>query len=351
MPPLPLGYAAAAAAVPAAPVGTPVPPWARLLWLAGFVALVPLAVMFFVAAGTTRHNSDIGPYCSTGVCLAVTALFCLMQLFRHTFRGWWRSLFKPLLLLVCLQTIVTTAIILGNAPNLNDGDMIVGTFFITFPAVLFIVTLCVPSRWFSRRESLAGMSAAAPAAAAGTPDMGALPIQGRARLMAGLGPIAGTVNSTGQLLLFSAVLLQLAAALVPAMATAGLIHGRLADDLRRSQAEDVHWRMIAWQVGTLAAAILWLLGATATAIGRRGAGAPHMVRGLIGAAVLALAVMPVNGSIEDFGLWRDVSSEATRHALTRLLGLEFTLPTAGLLFVSMVLLAWPPRRRAGGTVR
>jgi hypothetical protein len=351
MPPLPLGYAAAAAAVPATPVGTPVPPWARLLWVAGLVGFVPLAVMMFVAAGTTRHNSDIGPFCAIGVCSGLAALFCLMQLFRPTFRGWWRYLIKPLLLLACLQTIVSAAIIMGNAPNLNDGDVIAGTFFITFPAVLFIVTLCVPSRWFSRREALAGVTAAPAAAAAGTPDMGALPIEGRARLIAGLGPIAGTVNSTGQLLLLSAVLLQLAAGLLPAMATAGVIHGHLAEELRRSQAEDVHWRMIAWQVGTLAAAILWLLGATATAIGRRRAGAPHMVRGLIGAAVLALAVMPVNGSIESFGLWREANQEGTRRALTALLGLDITLPTAGLLFVSLVLLAWPPRRRAGGTVR
>jgi hypothetical protein len=66
--------------------------------------------------------------------------------------------------------------------------------------------------------------------------------------------------------------------------------------------------------------------------------------------VLAVAVIPVNGSIESFGLWREAEPEGTRRALTALLGLEITLPTAALLFVSMVLLAWPPRR-AGGTVR
>jgi hypothetical protein len=165
-----------------------------------------------------------------------------------------------------------------------------------------------------------------------------------------LGPIAGTLCSTGQFLLLSAVLLQLAAALLPAMATAGLFHGNLADEMRRHQAENVHWRMIAWQVGTLVAAVLWLVGATATTIGRRGVGAMHMVRGLLGAAFIALAVMPVNGSIDDMGLWRQVDPEGTLQALTKLLGLEFTLPTAGLLFVSMVLLAWPARR-AGGSVR
>jgi hypothetical protein len=158
------------------------------------------------------------------------------------------------------------------------------------------------------------------------------------------------LGSSGQLLLLSAVLLQLAAALLPAMATAGLVHGHLADELRSRQAEDVHWRMIAWQVGTLIAAVLWLVGATATAIGRRSVGAMHMVRGLLGSAFLALSVMPVNASIEDMGLWRQGEPAGTLQALTKLLGLEFTLPTAGLLFVSMVLLAWPARR-AGGSVR
>jgi hypothetical protein len=307
--------------------------------------------MMFVAAGTTRHNSDIGPFCAIGICSALTGLFCLMQLFRRTFRGWWRYLVKPLILLVCLQSIVSAAIVMGNAQRLNDEETIAGTFFITFPAVLFIVTLCVPSRWFSRREAIgAGAAAGGP----GTPDLGVLPLDREGRALetrfARLGPVAGTICSAGQLLLLAAVLLQLAAALVPAMATAGLIHGNLANELQQRQAENVHWREIAWQVGTLLAAVLWLLGATATAVGRRSVGAPHLVRGLLGSAFLALAVMPVNASIESFGLWREVSRAGTLHALTQLLGLDITLPTAGLLFVSMVLLAWPARR-AGGSVR
>ena len=91
--------------------------------------------------------------------------------------------------------------------------------------------------------------------------MGVLPVG--SQIQAGeirgprLGPVAGTLASAGSTSLLSAVLLQLAAALVPAMATAGLIHGHLADELRRHQAEDIHWRMIAWQVGTLVAAVLW----------------------------------------------------------------------------------------------
>ena len=51
---------------------------------------------------------------------------------------------------------MSAAIIMGNTQNLHDDDIIAGTFFITFPAVLFIVTLFVPARWFSRRAAVAG---------------------------------------------------------------------------------------------------------------------------------------------------------------------------------------------------
>ena len=79
-------------------------------------------------------------------------------------------------------------------------------------------------------------------------------------------------------------------------------------------------------------------------IGRRGVVRCTLVARLAGLAFLALAVMPVNGSIDNTGLWREVEPAGTLQALTKLLGLEFTLPTAGLLFVSMVLLAWPAAR-------
>ena len=102
-----------------------------------------------------RHRTGL---LATGICVGTPpALFCLMQLVRQTFRGWWRYLVKPLVLLICLQTIGSAAIIMGNSRNLHDDDIIAGTFFITFPAVLLIVTLCVPSRWFSRRATAAGV--------------------------------------------------------------------------------------------------------------------------------------------------------------------------------------------------
>jgi hypothetical protein len=126
----------------------PVWPFARVAWVVGIVAFLTMGVMFCVAGGTTRRAPDVGPYVAAGVSAFVFGLLSLVRTFTTTFYGWWGYLVKPLLLAACASAIASSAIVLGNLPyKLTEDDVLAGTFFIVFPALLGIVMLFIPGKW------------------------------------------------------------------------------------------------------------------------------------------------------------------------------------------------------------
>jgi TM2 domain-containing membrane protein YozV len=122
-----------------------VPPWARMLWLLCFAILLGLGLILLIWTGMARLNEDEFVLAvSFGIGGLIFATFCLAKAFKQRYVSLYRYLIKPLLLLICLQSVVTASICLGSW-RLGDDEILVALFFIIFPAILFFVIAFVRS--------------------------------------------------------------------------------------------------------------------------------------------------------------------------------------------------------------
>ncbi|HNS22752.1 MAG TPA: protein kinase [Sedimentisphaerales bacterium] len=139
-----------------------VPRYVHTLWLVGWLLTLGIGLMAVIMAGTTNmHGDDFGITVALGVDSLIASLFCFIMLFRPTFAGWYRYLVRPVLLLVCVLTIVTAAISLGTM-RLHNEELAIATFFIVFPAILFFVVLFLPARLFGATGASRPQSRPAP---------------------------------------------------------------------------------------------------------------------------------------------------------------------------------------------
>jgi len=124
-------------------------PYARLLWIIGCILTLGFGIMMLVAAGIGQfhHNDEYAIAVSCGVCALMVSIFCFFKSFGRRFTSWYRYLIKPALLLICLMTIVTASICMGNM-SLHNEEFLFALFFIIFPAILFLVIAFIPSRIF-----------------------------------------------------------------------------------------------------------------------------------------------------------------------------------------------------------
>jgi hypothetical protein len=126
----------------------PVWPPARVAWIAGIVIFLTMGVMFCVAGANTRRPDEVGPYVAAGVSAFIFGLLCIIRALTTVFYGWWGYLVKPVVMTACLSSIASSAIVLGNLwyPARED-DILLGTFFMIFPALLLVVMLFIPGKW------------------------------------------------------------------------------------------------------------------------------------------------------------------------------------------------------------
>lgn len=116
-----------------------VPRFVRYLWLALTMISLPLGIMLLVFPNVERVNpEEFALFVSFGVGQLFLAVASFLKSFQTRFHGWWRYLVKPLILFLCVQSVLVSAIMLGNA-NLRGDEAMLATFFIVFPAVVFLV--------------------------------------------------------------------------------------------------------------------------------------------------------------------------------------------------------------------
>ncbi len=125
----------------------PVPPFARPLWLIGWVASLGMGLMLVILAGTEMRGDDYALAVAAGVDCFILSVLCLIMMFRGTFAGWYRYLIRPALLAACVMTTVTASICLGHM-HLRGEETAIAIFFIIFPNILFLVFLFTPARVF-----------------------------------------------------------------------------------------------------------------------------------------------------------------------------------------------------------
>jgi len=145
---------AAANAYTTRPVMCTVKPAVHTLWLIGW--LVSLGVgLFAVIVGsieTHTHGDEFARVIAFGVDSFILSIFCFIMMFRKVFAGWYRYLIRPALLMLCVQTVVTASILMGNM-NLRNDEAAIALFFIIFPSILFLVILFVPARLFGASDA------------------------------------------------------------------------------------------------------------------------------------------------------------------------------------------------------
>jgi hypothetical protein len=128
----------------------PVRPFERAIWVIGILAFITMGVMFCVAGGVTRSRVDTGPLIAAGVSALFFGVLSIFKTFQTTFFGWWGYLIKPVLLVACCASIASSAIVLGNLPyNPGDDEIMIGMFFMIFPAVLAVVLLFLPGKFIA----------------------------------------------------------------------------------------------------------------------------------------------------------------------------------------------------------
>ncbi len=139
----------------------PVPAYARPLWMFGWLACIGLGLFLCILAGTSLHGNAFGFAVAFGVDAFILSVLCFVMMFRGTFTGWYRYLIRPVLLTLCVQTVVTASILLGNL-SLHGPQVAMMIFFIVFPNGLFLVFLLAPPSAFGVRDVAVSDTAGVP---------------------------------------------------------------------------------------------------------------------------------------------------------------------------------------------
>ncbi len=139
----------------------PVPAYARPLWMFGWLACIGLGLFLCILAGTSLRGNAFGFAVAFGVDAFILSVLCFVMMFRGTFTGWYRYLVRPVLLTLCVQTVVTASILLGNL-SLHGPQVAMMIFFIVFPNGLFLVFLLAPPSAFGVRDVAVSDAAGGP---------------------------------------------------------------------------------------------------------------------------------------------------------------------------------------------
>jgi hypothetical protein len=137
--------------------------FAPVIWLSLFVAFLTLGIALLVASAnqpsvrvtlrglngqayqTYRDAPGTIGLIIFGVNSLVAAVFALLRSFTKRFRGYWAYLFRPLVRMLCVQTVITCGVVLANfEPNWAGAAFLAGG--IVASALTFILVTFVPSK-------------------------------------------------------------------------------------------------------------------------------------------------------------------------------------------------------------
>jgi Protein kinase domain/TM2 domain len=124
-----------------------VPPYVRVLWLVGFLVALGLGVFLLILAGVGLHGDGFALGVAFGVDSLILSVFCLVGALRSRFKGCYRYIIKPAILLVCGLTVVFASICMGCL-SMHDGLFSFFLMLIIFPAIAFFVVAILPASLF-----------------------------------------------------------------------------------------------------------------------------------------------------------------------------------------------------------
>jgi len=125
---------------------TVVRPLVRTLWLLGFLGAAGLGFFLLIWAGVGLRGEEFAFGIAFGVDALGMAVFCLVMAGRRRFGGMYEYLVKPILVLVFLEAVVTSAILLGLVNNSADQVFIMAACALA-AGVAFVVGSCLRRRY------------------------------------------------------------------------------------------------------------------------------------------------------------------------------------------------------------
>ena len=166
--------------------------------------------------------------------------------------------------------------------------------------------------------------------------------------------LRGLLSALAGVLLFIATLLALGLAIdVPGM----LYNGVPTADIKRELEANAFanfpddWPHLLRKMAAVCVGVVMLLALTIQAFARQRGGVVHMIRGIVGAVGLIVAMLPLAKAVSAHAPWREVglavSQKMYNDAADQFLSSFQSAPAvgAGVIFlVSVILLAWPARR-------
>jgi TM2 domain-containing membrane protein YozV len=433
----------------------------------GSFSLLGLGLFLVILAGVGLRGDDVIFTAAAGVDSLIASVFCLMMSLRSAFRGWYRYLIRPVILLVCVLSIVAAGICIGGM-NLQDEEFLAALFMIIFPSVAFLAVLFIPAGlfgnasprvgagmaaekkpaiegaspykrlwalvlamgwglsvcglqrfyvgkigtgivwlftwgllgigqlidlililvgqfkdhkgrplliWHDGRESVGAAQPARPAEVEQTPasmpqnvkeqgpvimdhptpQYAAAPASSRALLTTVVyepfNPLGFLFASVGHIFALAAMTLGLAMALrIPYFIAAGWPDPGLAKELEQAFGY-ARWPELVTRLCAIVIVVLMLIAVVLVVVGRRRHGAMHLIRAVAGLAGLVIAIMVLCEGVREYEVAQVVdllNSQQIGPAIERLLASfrsEETLIAGGVFLASVVILAWPPRRR------
>lgn len=142
-------------------ISRPVPPFARVLWLVGFFVTMGIGLFLVIWSGTELHGNEAGLSLAFGVDGLILSLFCLVGVCRGTFNGWYRYLIKPVMLLICVLTVVASSISMGCL-RIDNAMFLLLLMLIILPSVAFFIIAVLPASLFVGSVSRPGGSQPVP---------------------------------------------------------------------------------------------------------------------------------------------------------------------------------------------
>ena len=164
-------------------------------------------------------------------------------------------------------------------------------------------------------------------------------------------PLSGLICAFGHILALAAILVGLAVALhLPAVVASGWPNPDLAQELEQLFGY-AGWPALMERLGAILLVVLFFLAAVLVMIGRRKSGPMHLMRALLGLGGFLFAVYAVQGVISPIELENIVEAfqgSQVGLGIERLLSAcsqDQTAIAAVTVLLSVLVLAWPPRRR------
>ena len=287
---------------PTPSLGSPVPLFARWIWLGGVALFLSLGVILILAPAVGRFSDgEDGMFLGFGFGTLYLGVTCLVRSFTGVLHGWWGYLIKPLVRWLCVQSIALAFFMLTVGGADND-EAIAALFFLVFPAVGMLLLVFTPGN----APAAADAAAEAPGHSA---DAAVSPVPQMASsfrtMISSPGEVVSSATrfvlaTTGYCALVGAIVVGVIAATdLPGYAAAGLIDWRVQRDIESGPGAGL-LRTIAFIV-TYAGIFL----ATAMiVISRKRSGPLHMVRGFLACMGFLAAINMLDNSLH--GDWRQI---------------------------------------------